>query len=55
MLKKVFIKEYEYFTLYGIYLNGKLIYKTAENKIKDIYKTKAIKSIKADVILRGEL
>ena len=44
MLKKVFIKEYEYFTLYGIYLNGKLI-----------YKTKAIKSIKADVILRGEL
>ena len=55
MLKKIFIKEYEKFILYGIYLNDKLIYRTTESKITDKYTTRALKTLKADALLRGEL
>lgn len=55
MIEKKLIKEYERFILYGIYLNDKLIYRTTESKITDTYTTRALKTLKADALLRGEL
>lgn len=39
-IQKLLIKEYSKFKLYGIYKNGKLLYRTCESTIKDNYKKK---------------
>ena len=39
-IEKKLIKEYKKYNLYGIYKNGKLLYRTCESTIKDSYKNK---------------
>lgn len=44
MIEKKLIKEYEKYSLYGIYKNKKLLYKTCESNIKDCYKKSKLNS-----------